>query len=44
MMAWQEQARLLVELIGPPEKLVAERPKPVVPRPRSERRNGLVIA
>jgi hypothetical protein len=44
LMAWREQERLLVELIGPPEKLVAERPKPVVPRPRSERRNGFVIA
>ena len=45
--AWQEQERLLVELIeliGPPEKLVATRPKAVVPRPRSEGRSGLGIA
>src|ERR1035441_3047976 len=40
-MAFQEQQRLLVELIGPRETPVAERPKPVVPRPRSEGRKGI---
>jgi hypothetical protein len=43
-MAFQEQARLLTELIGPCEAPVAERPKPAVPRPRSERRRALLMA
>ena len=43
-MAFQEQQRLLVELIGPRETPVAERPKPVVPRPRSEGRKGILMA
>jgi hypothetical protein len=38
LLAWREQTLLLVELIGPPERLVAKRPKPPMPRPRSERR------
>src|SRR6266404_500860 len=37
---WKEQERLLTELIGPPDIPVADRPKPVAPRPRSERQNG----
>ena len=36
-MAFQEQERLLSELIGPRETPVAERPKLAAPRPRSER-------
>jgi hypothetical protein len=43
-MAFQEQERLLNELIGPRETPVAERPKPVLPRPRSERRQSLLMA
>jgi hypothetical protein len=43
-MAFQEQERLLSELIGPRETPVAERPKPVVPRPRSERQRELLLA
>jgi hypothetical protein len=40
ILAWQEQARLLTELVGPSEPLVAERPKAAAPRPRSEREDG----
>jgi hypothetical protein len=43
-MAFQEQERLLSELIGPRETPVAERPKPRLPRPRSEGRRALVMA
>ena len=43
-MAFQEQQRLLAELIGPREIPAAERPKPVPPRPRSERRKDLMVA
>jgi hypothetical protein len=43
-MAFQEQERLLAELLGPREAPVAEPPKPVPPRPRSERRNALLKA
>jgi len=43
-MAFQEQERLLSELLGPRETPVAERPKPRLPRPRSELRHGLLIA
>ena len=43
-MAFQEQERLLSELIGPRETPVAERPKSSVPRPRSEGRRALVMA
>jgi hypothetical protein len=43
-MAFQEQQRLLAELIGPREMPVAERPKPVLPRPRSEGRRALLMA
>ena len=44
IMAFQEQERLLAELIGTSEVPVAERPKPIVPRPRSEGRRALVMA
>jgi hypothetical protein len=44
LVAFQEQARLLAELIGPREAPVAERPKPVLPRPRSERQPRLLCA
>jgi hypothetical protein len=43
-MAFQEQQRLLNELIGPREISAAERPKAAPPRPRSERRSGLMMA
>jgi hypothetical protein len=43
-MAFQEQQRLLTELIGPREIPAAERPKAAPPRPRSERRSGLRMA
>jgi hypothetical protein len=43
-MAFQEQERLLSELIGPREAPVAEQPKPRLPRPRSEGRRALVMA
>ena len=43
-MAFQEQERALAELIGSPEAPAAERPKPAVPRPRSERRRALLMA
>ena len=43
-MAFQEQQRLLNELVGPREIPTAERPKATAPRPRSERRNGLMMA
>jgi hypothetical protein len=42
-MAFQEQERLLSELIGPRETPVAERPKPVPSRPRSERRKEMFM-
>ena len=42
-MAFQEQARILSELIGPSETPVAERPKPALPRPRSERQPGRLM-
>jgi hypothetical protein len=43
-MAYREQERLLAELLRPREAPVAEPPKPVPPRPRSERRNALLKA
>ncbi|MGO8928410.1 MAG: hypothetical protein ACLQU3_16200 [Limisphaerales bacterium] len=43
-MAFQEQQRLLTELIGPRETPVADQPKSVPPLPRSERRSGLLMA
>jgi hypothetical protein len=43
-MAFQEQERLLSELIGPRETSVTARPKPAAPRPRSELRHELLIA
>ena len=43
-MAFQEQERLLSELIGPRETPVAERPKPSPARPRSERRREMMMA
>jgi len=43
-MAFQEQERLLTELIGPRETPVAERTKPSPARPRSERRREMVMA
>ncbi len=43
-MAFQEQQRLLTELIGPREAPVAEPPKQAPLRPRSERRRDLQMA
>ncbi len=43
-MAFQEQQRLLAELLGPREAPAAERPKPAVPPPRSESRWAFAIA
>jgi hypothetical protein len=43
-LAYREQERLLAELLGPHEAPVAEPPKPTPPRPRSERRNALLMA
>jgi hypothetical protein len=42
-MAFQEQQRLLSELLGPQETPVAEPPKPAPPRPRSDLRRTLLI-
>jgi hypothetical protein len=42
-MAFQEQQRLLSELIGPGEPPVAERSDPAPPRPRSERRKHVLM-
>jgi|ERR1035438_2629564 hypothetical protein len=44
IMAFQEQQRLLAELVGSRETPVAERPRQAPPRPRSERRRELLIA
>jgi hypothetical protein len=41
-MAFQEQERLLAELLGPREAPVAERPKSRLPQPRSEGRRALI--
>jgi len=43
-MAFQEQERLLSELIGPRDTPVAEQPKLRLPRPRSERPRALLMA
>ena len=42
-LAFQEQERLLTELLGPHETPAAERPKPGPARPRSEGRRALLI-
>jgi hypothetical protein len=43
-LAFQEQERLLAELLGLRETPVAERAKPAPPRPRSELRRELLVA
>jgi hypothetical protein len=43
-LAFQEQERLLSELLGPRETPVAERPKAGPARPRSEGRRELMMA
>src|ERR1035437_5535226 len=43
-MAFQEQERLLSELIGPRDTPVAEGPKPRLPRPRREGRKEMLMA
>lgn len=40
---WKEQEQLLVELIGPTKSPVADRPKPVSPRPRSDRESDWLM-
>ena len=42
-LAFQEQERLLSELIGPRDTPVADRPKPSPARPRSEGRRALLM-
>jgi hypothetical protein len=42
-MAFQEQERLLSELIGPSEPPMTEPPKPRLPRPRSERPRAFLL-
>jgi hypothetical protein len=42
-LAFQEQERLLAELLGPRETPVAERPKPDPARPRSEQRREMMM-
>lgn len=44
IMALRQQERLLAELIGPRETPAAERPDPFLPRPRSERRDQMLMA
>jgi anti-sigma factor RsiW len=44
IMAFQQQERLLAELIGPSETHNAEPPKLFLPQPRSQRRIGLLTA
>jgi len=43
LMAWREQERLLTEMLGQQEIPLADRSKPSVPRPRSERQNEFRI-
>jgi hypothetical protein len=43
-MAFQEQERLLTELLGPGDTPVAERSKPRLPRPRSDKRKETLMA
>jgi hypothetical protein len=42
--AWQQQQRLLAELIGPNEPRAAQPQKPLVPRPSTERRFEVMTA
>ncbi len=44
IMAFQEQNRLLLEIIGPNEPRVARPPRPAVPKPRSEKHVGWSFA
>jgi hypothetical protein len=43
ILAWREQERLLRELLAPDEIRVADKPKSVVPQPRSARHNTFLI-
>jgi hypothetical protein len=43
MLTFRQQERLLAELTGPNETSVAEPPKKVGPRPRSERDFGIIM-
>ncbi len=43
-MAFQEQERLLTELLGPRETPVAEQPRSRLPQPRSEARKEMLMA
>jgi hypothetical protein len=40
----KEQEQLLAELVGPIERLAADRPKPVAPQPHSQRREEFMNA
>ena len=42
--AMSEERQLLAELLGPKEALVADKPKPVAPRPQSRREAGWSFA
>ncbi len=44
IMALQQQERLLVELIGPPEGPAVVRQKPLPPQPRTESSNAILTA
>ena len=41
--AFREQSRLLAELLGPREAPVVDRPKPHLPRPRSQHQPSLLM-
>jgi hypothetical protein len=43
IMAFQEQQRLLNELLAPRETPVADRPRNAMPRPRSEREKSTML-
>jgi hypothetical protein len=43
-MGWEQQEKLIAELMGQAEPSPADRPKPAAPRPHSERRRGLATA
>jgi hypothetical protein len=40
----KQQERLFAELVGPIERVVADRPEPAAPRPRSARREEFANA
>lgn len=44
LLALKEQEQLLMELTGPPPPQPAEKPKPMIPQPRSQRREDCMSA